>query len=128
MTMNTDELLGAAEVLVSVTGLEFAYTQAPKSMKSTVMGFWLLSIALGEFLIAPFIELSNWLASHLEKLGFHGLAVVTENGEMTKVTAANFFMFAGAMFVAGIGFLIIARRYKPMNFMEPADGATPSHS
>lgn len=41
-----------AEVLVSITGLEFAYTQAPKRMKSTVMGFWLLSVALGNILVA----------------------------------------------------------------------------
>jgi POT family proton-dependent oligopeptide transporter len=37
---------------VSITGLEFAYTQAPKSMKSTVMGFWLLSVSLGNILVA----------------------------------------------------------------------------
>ena len=29
--------LTAGEVMVSVTGLEFAFTQAPKTMKSTVM-------------------------------------------------------------------------------------------
>src|SRR5262249_40629462 len=33
-------LLTVGEVMVSVTGLEFAYTQAPKTMKSTVMSFW----------------------------------------------------------------------------------------
>lgn len=45
-------LITLAEVLVSITGLEFAYTQAPKRMKSTVMGFWLLSVALGNVLVA----------------------------------------------------------------------------
>ena len=40
-----------AEVMVSVTGLEFAYTQAPKRMKSTVMGFWLLCVAFGNKLV-----------------------------------------------------------------------------
>ena len=45
-------LITLAEVLVSATGLEFAYSQAPKRMKSTVMGFWLLSVALGNILVA----------------------------------------------------------------------------
>ncbi len=45
-------LITIAEVLVSITGLEFAYTQAPKRMKSTVMGFWLLTVAFGNLLVA----------------------------------------------------------------------------
>lgn len=40
-----------AEVMVSVTGLEFAYTQAPRRMKSTIMGFWLLTVAFGSKLV-----------------------------------------------------------------------------
>ena len=45
-------ILTAAEVMVSITGLEFSYTQAPNSMKSFVMGLWLLSVALGNFITA----------------------------------------------------------------------------
>jgi POT family proton-dependent oligopeptide transporter len=33
-----------AEVMVSITGLEFSYTQAPKSMKSTIMSIYFLTI------------------------------------------------------------------------------------
>jgi POT family proton-dependent oligopeptide transporter len=40
-------VLSAAEVLVSITGLEYAYTQAPKSMKSTMSAIWLLTVAAG---------------------------------------------------------------------------------
>ena len=40
------------EVMVSATGLEFAYSQAPPSLRSTVMSFWLLTTALGNFLVA----------------------------------------------------------------------------
>lgn len=39
-----------AEILVSVTGLEFAYTQAPQSMKSLIASFWLVSTAIGDLL------------------------------------------------------------------------------
>jgi POT family proton-dependent oligopeptide transporter len=45
-------LITIAEVMVSITGLEFAYTQAPARMKSTVMGFWMLTVALGNVLVA----------------------------------------------------------------------------
>ena len=40
-------ILTAAEVLVSITCLEFSYTQAPKTMKSFIMGLFLVSVALG---------------------------------------------------------------------------------
>ena len=45
-------ILTVAEILVSVPGLEFSYTQAPASMKSVVMALWLLSVALGNALTA----------------------------------------------------------------------------
>ncbi len=45
-------VLTAAEILVSITALEFSYTQAPKRMKSLVMGLYLLSIALGNQVVA----------------------------------------------------------------------------
>jgi proton-dependent oligopeptide transporter, POT family len=53
-------VLTTAEVMVSVTGLEFAYTQAPRRMKSLLMGFWLLAVSLGNLLVA--------LLARLEKL------------------------------------------------------------
>ncbi|MGH8553187.1 MAG: MFS transporter, partial [Methylococcales bacterium] len=39
-------VLTAAEVMVSVTCLEFSYTQAPRKMKSFIMAFFMMSIAL----------------------------------------------------------------------------------
>ena len=45
-------VLTLAEVMVSITGLEFAYTQAPRRMKSLVMGFWMLTVSLGNILVA----------------------------------------------------------------------------
>ena len=43
-------LLTAGEVLVSATGLEFAYSQAPLAMKSTLMAFWNLTVSFGNIL------------------------------------------------------------------------------
>ena len=78
------------EVMVSVTGLEFAFTQAPKTMKSTVMSFWLLTSAVGNFIAAV---VSQWNR-------FHG--------------AAYFLFFAALMLVASVAFVMLARRYRPV--------------
>ena len=40
-------LLSAGEVMVSITALEFAYTQSPVHMKSIIMSLYLLSISAG---------------------------------------------------------------------------------
>ena len=40
-------ILTASEVLVSITCLEFSYTQAPNTIKSLIMGCFMLSIAFG---------------------------------------------------------------------------------
>lgn len=45
-------LLTAAEVMVSIVALEFAYTQAPKTMKSLLMCYYLGAVALGNYLVA----------------------------------------------------------------------------
>lgn len=80
-------LLTLAEVLVSVTGLEFAYSQAPKKMKSTVMGFWMLTVAFGNVLVALLAAFSN-------------------------LQLADFFwVFCGLMAVAGILFGIRGAYY-----------------
>src|SRR3954454_12763747 len=38
-------ILTLGEAMVSITGLEFSYTQAPNTMKSSVMALWLLTVA-----------------------------------------------------------------------------------
>ncbi len=45
-------LLTMGEVMVSITGLEFAYTQAPRRMKSTIMGLWLLTVTIGNVFVS----------------------------------------------------------------------------
>ncbi|NXK60820.1 S15A1 protein, partial [Sylvietta virens] len=44
-------LLTCAEVLFSVTGLEFSYSQAPSNMKSVLQAGWLLSVAFGNIIV-----------------------------------------------------------------------------
>jgi POT family proton-dependent oligopeptide transporter len=83
-------ILTVGEVMISVTGLEFAFTQAPKTMKSTVMSFWLLTSAVGNFVAAV---VSQW--NH-----FQG--------------AAYFLFFAALMLFCAVGFVVLARRYRPV--------------
>lgn len=45
-------ILSAAEVMVSITGLEYAYTQSSNSMKSTMSAIWLLTTAIGNLFTA----------------------------------------------------------------------------
>ena len=82
-------LLTAGEVLVSVTGLEFSYTQAPRSMRSTIMSIWFLTVFLGNLLTA--------LVTDLVRLE----------------GAAYFWFFAAFMLVAAIAFRLVARSYRP---------------
>ncbi len=45
-------ILTAGEVLVSITGLEFAYTQAPLTMKSLIMALFYLAVSIGNLFTA----------------------------------------------------------------------------
>ncbi len=45
-------LVTASEILISIVCLEFSYTQAPRTMKSLIMGFFFLSVFLGNFFTA----------------------------------------------------------------------------
>lgn len=85
-------LLTSGEVLLSATGLEFAFSQAPSSMKSTIMSFWLLTVAVGNFLVA---------------------AVTNLNAKVVKAEGATqFYFYAGLMFVVAAVFIVCACRYR----------------
>lgn len=62
-------LLTASEVMVSIVALEFAYTQAPKTMKSLVMCFYLGAVAIGNLMVAGinyFIQIPSAASEQLE--------------------------------------------------------------
>jgi POT family proton-dependent oligopeptide transporter len=61
-------LLTVAEVMVSIVSLEYAYTQAPKTMKSLLMCFYLGAVAVGNFFVAGvnhFIQIPDAAAQQL---------------------------------------------------------------
>uniref|UniRef100_A0A8C9XW45 Solute carrier family 15 member 1 n=1 Tax=Sander lucioperca TaxID=283035 RepID=A0A8C9XW45_SANLU len=49
----------AGEVMFSVTGLEFSYSQAPSNMKSVLQAGWLLTNAFGNFIVLIVAELAK---------------------------------------------------------------------
>lgn len=44
-------IITAGEIMFSITGLEFSYSQAPISMKSVLQACWLLTTAFGNLLV-----------------------------------------------------------------------------
>ncbi|CAO1383586.1 unnamed protein product [Diamesa tonsa] len=77
------------EVMYSVTGLTFSFTQAPESMKSVLQGCWMLTIAFGNLIV-----------------------VIIGAAKIFDSQANEFFLFAGLMFVDMVVFMFLARRYK----------------
>jgi len=72
---------------VSVTALEFAYSQAPARMKSLVMGLWYVTIASGSLLTAVVAWANR----------FQGVAY--------------YLFFAGLMLAAAVVFALVAWWY-----------------
>lgn len=94
-------LLTFAEVLVSATGLEFAYSQAPKSMKGVIMAFWFLAITVG----------SLWVLIVNKSVKNEAvLAHISDSG--VGVMAFQMYFFAAFALVAAAVFGWYATRYK----------------
>lgn len=102
-------LLTFGEVLVSATGLEFAYSQAPPSMKGTIMSFWLLSVTFGNL----WVLMTNAAVRN---------DVVTAQIASTGLSENAFlmFFFAGFAFLAALVFGLYARRYPMQDYYRTA--------
>src|SRR5262245_27890792 len=93
-------LLTFGEVLVATTGLEFAYSQAPPSMKGAIMAFWNLSVTIGNLwvLVANAGVQNSAVTQLIASTGF-------------GVTAFQMFFFAAFAFAAALAFGLVARTY-----------------
>jgi len=69
-------LLTFGEVLVSATGLEFAYSQAPASMKGTIMSLWYLAVTVGNLwvLILNSSVKNEAVSAYIASTGFSVMA------------------------------------------------------
>ncbi len=94
-------IITAAEILVSITALEFSYTQAPKRMKSLVMGAFLMSVSIGNLFTAT-------------------VNVFIQNADGTsKLEGPSYYLFfAAAMAITAVLFVPVAVWYKERTYIQ----------
>jgi POT family proton-dependent oligopeptide transporter len=94
-------VITVAEVMVSITCLEFSYTQAPIKMKSLVMALFLLSISLGNLLTS----VVNY--------------VIQNDDGSSKLQGVDYYLFFTLlMFIAAVLFIQVARRFKTKSYTQ----------
>ena len=101
--------LTSAEVMVSITALEFAYTQAPKKMKSMIQSIQLLAISLGNMFAAVVNDV-----------------IKNEDGTSKLPGASYYWFFLIAMLVTTVLFIPLARSYKPREYIQDEAAAESS--
>ena len=99
-------IITSSEVMVSITGLEFAYTQAPKRMKSVIMGFWLFCVTLGNVIVAQIARIQ----SKLERARGEPIPLET-----------FFWVFAALMMAAALAFALRARFYQYQDYTQDGE-------
>ncbi len=87
-------VLTLSEILVSTTGLEFAYTQAPREMKGIIQSLWLLTTTLANVAVS--------IAAALN--------VFTGSGQ--------FFFYGGLALLAAGGMAVMARNYQVRDYYQ----------
>ena len=101
--------LTGAEVMVSITALEFAYTQAPRKMKSMIQSIELLAISLGNMFAAVVND------------------VIKNEGGTSKLPGASYYwFFTIAMLVTAVLFIPLARWYKPKEYIQDETAQKPT--
>ncbi|XP_035978319.1 solute carrier family 15 member 1 [Halichoerus grypus] len=85
-------LLTCGEVVFSITGLEFSYSQAPSNMKSVLQAGWLLTVAIGNIIVL----------------------IIAGAGQISEQWA-EYILFAALLLAVCVIFAIMARFYTYIN-------------
>jgi POT family proton-dependent oligopeptide transporter len=94
-------LLTSAEVMVSITCLEFSYTQAPRSLKSVVMSLNLAAVGLGNL----FTSAVNFF--------------IENSDGSSRLSGADYFWFFSALMLAtALGFVWFSRFYQEQSYLQ----------
>jgi POT family proton-dependent oligopeptide transporter len=96
-------ILSAGEIMVSITCLEFSYTQAPKKMKSLIMAVYYLSISAGNL----FTSAVNFF-------------IRNPDGSSKLPGASYYVFFTGLMVAAAFLFVFVAQHYKVKVYTQDA--------
>ena len=80
-------LITLGDIMFAIPSSEFAYSQAPASMKSVVLALWMLTIALGNVIVILVAEVATF-----------------------EDRAVEFFMFASLMLLNVVLFIILTFR------------------
>ena len=94
-------VLTSAEILVSITCLEFSYTQAPKALKSLVMALFLMSVSIGNLFTAAV-----------------NFFIQNEDGTSKLEGPEYYLFFAAVMAVTAIVFIPVAKRYQEKSYIQ----------
>jgi proton-dependent oligopeptide transporter, POT family len=94
-------LITAAEVMISLTCLEFSYSQAPKRLKSFIMSLFLASVMLGNVFVA--------VVNHF---------IVDESGKVSLSGADYYWFFVKCMAVTSVLFIFVALFYKGRSYLQ----------
>jgi POT family proton-dependent oligopeptide transporter len=99
-------ILTSAEVMVSITCLEFSYTQAPRTMKSVILSVYYLSVSLGNELTS----VVNW-------------AIQDETGHSRLTGPTYYWVFTAAMLVTACFFVPVAMNYRGKSYLQDESAA-----
>lgn len=94
-------ILTASEVMVSITCLEFSYTQAPRKMKSLIMALYLMSVSAGN----AFTAAVNYFLQNADGT--------------SKLTSTQYYLFfTGMMLLCSLLFIAVASRYRERTYIQ----------
>ncbi len=99
-------LLTSGEVMVSITALEYSYTQAPRTMKSFIMALFMLSVSLGNI----FTSAVNFF-------------IQNEDGTVMLEGAEYYWFFTALMAVTAVLFALLTPFIRDKTILQASEAA-----
>jgi uncharacterized membrane protein YgcG len=99
-------VLTCSEILVSTTGLEWCYTQAPPRMKGTVLALYYFAVSVGDMMAGVTYDALGSVLTPLQLI----------------------WLFSGFIALAAAAFCLVAWRYTPSNYDGGGGGNSSSSS